>query len=215
MKKYIFAVAAISFVVSCKKIQPGGNKNILKLEEGVERYTDDAQGNGHSTHAEGHQASGAKEEVTIDLEGVTLKGYKGGMEDTMLSFLKSGKYASSSDDVLKNVWYDFDHVNFKMGSTNQLESGAEQIDNLAKILKAYPDAKIKIGGYTDKTGSEETNVKISQARAEFIKAQLEKAGVGAQVVSAEGYGSKFAKVAADASDAERASDRKMSVRFTK
>lgn len=214
MKKYIFAVAVVSLMVSCKKIQPGGNKNIIKLEEGVERYTDDAQGNGHSAHAGGHQ-SGVKEEVTIDLEGVALKGYKGGMEDTMLSFLKSGKYASSSDDVLKNVWYDFDHVNFKMGSTNQLESGAEQIDNLAKILKAYPDAKIKIGGYTDKTGSEETNVKISQARAEFIKAQLEKAGVGTQVVSAEGYGSKFAKVAADASDEERASDRKMSVRLTK
>ncbi|MDY3547312.1 OmpA family protein [Riemerella anatipestifer] len=215
MKKYIFAVAAISFMVSCKKVQPGGNKNILKLEEGVERYTDDVQGNGHSAHAKGHQVSGVKEEVVIDLEGVTLKGYKGGMEDTMLSFLKSGKYASSTDDALKSVWYDFDHINFKMGSTNQLEAGAEQIDNLAKILKAYPDAKIKIGGYTDKTGSEETNVKISQARAEFIKAQLEKAGVGAQVVSAEGYGSKFAKVAADASDAERASDRKMSVRFTK
>ncbi|WP_434575820.1 OmpA family protein [Riemerella anatipestifer] len=214
MKKYIFAVAVVSLMVSCKKIQPGGNKNIIKLEEGVERYTDDAQGNGHSAHAGGHQ-SGVKEEVIIDLEGIALKGYKGGMEDTMLSFLKSGKYASSSDDVLKNVWYDFDHVNFKMGSTNQLESGAEQIDNLAKILKAYPDAKIKIGGYTDKTGSEETNVKISQARAEFIKAQLEKAGVGAQVVSAEGYGSKFAKVVADASDEERASDRKMSVRFTK
>jgi hypothetical protein len=35
------------------------------------------------------------------------------------------------------------------------------------------------------------------------------------VVSAEGYGSEFAKVAADKSDAERAIDRKMSVRFTK
>ncbi len=36
-----------------------------------------------------------------------------------------------------------------------------------------------------------------------------------QVLEAEGYGSKFAKVAAEANNEERAADRKMSVRFTK
>lgn len=214
MKKYIFAVAAMSFMVSCKKIQPGGNKNILKLEEGVERYSDDHQGGAHSEEAASHTTA-HQNEVSVDLNGVVLKGYKNGLEERMVSFLKSGKYALESEEALKSVWYDFDHVNFKVGSSSQLESGAEQIENLAKILKAYPEAKVKIGGYTDKTGNEEVNKKISQQRADFIKAQLEKAGVGAQVVSAEGYGSAFAKVAADASDEERASDRKMAVRFTK
>ena len=47
------------------------------------------------------------------------------------------------------------------------------------------------------------------------KAALEKAGVGSQVIGAEGYGSEFATVAATASDAERAADRKMAVRFAK
>ncbi|WOC50856.1 hypothetical protein BPO_0209 [Bergeyella porcorum] len=117
---------------------------------------------------------------------------------------------------LKDQWYNFDNVNFKMGSTNQLEAGsAEQVANLVAILKAYPDAKIKIGGYTDKTGDAAVNKEISQKRADFIKGELAKAGVGAQVVSAEGYGSEFAKVPAEASDEERAADRKMAVRFTK
>lgn len=213
MKKYIFAVAAMALVVSCKKIQPGGNKNILKLEEGVEHYSDDLRG---STHSEGHTAhTNTTDEVSIDLNGVALKGYKNGLEQKIVAFLKSGKYATESEDALKSVWYDFDHVNFKLGSSNQLESGAEQIENLAKILKAYPDAKVKIGGYTDKTGDEAVNKKISQQRADFIKSQLDKAGVGSQVVSAEGYGSEFATVSADASDEERAADRKMAVRFTK
>jgi len=159
----------------------------------------------------------AKTDEDIDLNGVMLKGYKGGMEDQMISFLKSGGYKDAADDsALKDKWYDFDHVNFKIGSSTELEAGSQgQLDNLVAILKAFPDAKIKVGGYTDKTGNEANNVKLSKARAEFIKAALAKAGVGAQVIAADGYGSQFAKVDAKASDAERAADRKMSIRFAK
>ncbi|MDV7698339.1 OmpA family protein [Chryseobacterium soli] len=159
----------------------------------------------------------AKTDENIDLNGVALKGYKGGMEDQMITFLKSGNYKNAADDsALKDTWYDFDHVNFKMGSATDLEAGSQgQLDNLVAILKAFPEAKIKIGGYTDKVGNEASNIKLSKSRAEFIKGALAKAGVGAQVLEAEGYGSKFAKVDPKASDAERAADRKMSVRFAK
>lgn len=162
-------------------------------------------------------SSVSKTDSEIDLNGTKLKGYMGGMEDRMISFLKAGSYKNAADDAaLKDAWYDFDHVNFKMGSSTELEAGSQgQLDNLVAILKAYPDAKIKIGGYTDKTGDEAANVKLSQARADFIKAALAKAGVGGQVLGAEGYGSKFATVDASASDAERAADRKMAVRFAK
>ncbi|HCA06607.1 OmpA family protein [Chryseobacterium sp.] len=162
-------------------------------------------------------APAVKTDENIDLNGVMLKGYKGGMEDQMITFLKSGNYKNAADDAaLKDKWYDFDHVNFKIGSATELEAGSQgQLDNLVAILKAFPDAKIKIGGYTDKTGNEASNVKLSKSRAEFIKGALAKAGVGAQVLEAEGYGSKYAKVDAKASDAERAADRKMAVRFAK
>jgi outer membrane protein OmpA-like peptidoglycan-associated protein len=135
----------------------------------------------------------------------------------MINFLKSDGYKNATDDAaLKDTWYSFDNVNFQMGSATALEAGSEgQIQNLAAILKAYPDAKIKIGGYTDKTGDAAANKKLSQQRADFIKAELGKLGVGAQVTGAEGYGSEFATVPAEASDAERAIDRKMAVRFAK
>ncbi|MCS3529496.1 OmpA family protein [Chryseobacterium sp. JUb7] len=159
----------------------------------------------------------SKVDENIDLNGTALKGYKGGLEDQMIAFLKSDGYKNAANDAaLKDKWYDFDHVNFKTGSGNQLEAGSEgQLQNLVAILKAYPEAKIKIGGYTDKTGNEAVNLKISKERAAFIKDWLGKQGVGAQVLDAEGYGSQFAKVDAKASDAERATDRKMSVRFAK
>ena len=40
MKKIVLVVALASFVVSCKKIQAGSNKGVIKLEDGVERYSD-------------------------------------------------------------------------------------------------------------------------------------------------------------------------------
>ncbi len=162
--------------------------------------------------------TGTTGEMTdIDLNGTTLKGYADGMEASMINFLKSDGYKNATDDAaLKDTWYSFDNVNFQMGSATALEAGSEgQIQNLAAILKAYPDAKIKIGGYTDKTGDAAANKKLSQQRADFIKAELGKLGVGAQVTGAEGYGSEFATVPAEASDAERAIDRKMAVRFAK
>lgn len=158
-----------------------------------------------------------KTDTDIDLNGLKIKGYLGGMEDQLISFLKTDGYKNAKDDsALKDKWYSFDKVNFKIGKSDQLEDGSQvQIDNLVAILKAYPDVKIKIGGYTDKTGNEADNVKLSQARADFIKAALTKAGVGAQVLSAEGYGSQFATVPAEASNEERAIDRKMAIRFAK
>jgi outer membrane protein OmpA-like peptidoglycan-associated protein len=146
-----------------------------------------------------------------------LKANKGGLEESMVAFLASGNYKNAADvAALKDKWYSFDQVNFKMGSASALEAGSEeQLKNLAQILKAYPDAKIKIGGYTDKTGEEPVNLKVSQQRADYIKSELNKMGVGSQVLSAEGYGSKFATVAATASNEERAIDRKMAVRFSK
>ena len=159
----------------------------------------------------------AKVDSDIDLNGTKLKGYVGGMEDKMIAFLKAGNYEKAADDAaLKDVWYDFDHVNFKIGSATELEAGSQgQLDNLLAILKAYPSAKIKIGGYTDKTGNEADNVKLSQSRANFIKKWLSDKGVAAQVLEAQGYGSQFATVAATASNEERAIDRKMAVRFAK
>ncbi|MBK1896859.1 hypothetical protein [Chryseobacterium paridis] len=62
MKKLIICLAIASVAVSCKKIQAGGNKNTLKLEEGAERYSDDVQGGGE---AHGHEAAAEHKEDVV------------------------------------------------------------------------------------------------------------------------------------------------------
>ncbi|RMZ58318.1 hypothetical protein D1632_11865 [Chryseobacterium nematophagum] len=60
MRKLIICLAVASLAVSCKKIQAGGSKNNIKLEEGVERYSDDPQGvEGHGHEATMEHTEGA------------------------------------------------------------------------------------------------------------------------------------------------------------
>jgi len=91
----------------------------------------------------------------------------------------------------------------------------EQLDNIAAILKNYPDVRIRIGGFADKTGTRAVNYEISKKRAEYIKSILVKDGIPADRISTEGFGKEFATVPADATAAQRAVDRSIAMRFTK
>lgn len=143
-------------------------------------------------------------------DGSELDAYKGGIEDQLVGFLGTD-WARLGSDSLKKIWFDFDDLNFKTGSAEVTDESRRQLNNITAILKAFPKAKIKIGGYTDKTGNEESNKKLSAARAEAVKAALVKAGLSGQVEGAEGYGSEFAKYAADAPESDRVKDRHVSV----
>ena len=153
-----------------------------------------------------------RETIMVTLpSGKTLQAYKGGIEDQMVNFLKSDEYKNSTEAQLKDRWFNFDNLNFEFGNAKLTAESQVQLENLKMILAEFPDAKIKIGAYTDKKGDEAVNLKLSGERAAVVKSSLN----SAQVLEAEGYGSKFAKVSADATDKERESDRKTAVRFTK
>ncbi len=148
-------------------------------------------------------------------DGTKLQAYPGGIEDQLIKFIQSDEYKNGTADSLKEKWFSFDDLNFKFGTTELVPESKRQLDNIVAILKAFPDVKLKIGGYTDKKGDDAANLKLSDNRAKAVKAALEKAGVGAQVPEAEGYGEEFAKVPETASDKEREADRKTSVRLLK
>jgi outer membrane protein OmpA-like peptidoglycan-associated protein/uncharacterized protein YidB (DUF937 family) len=147
--------------------------------------------------------------------GTKLEAYPNGIEDQLIKFIQSAEYKNGTADTLKDKWFDFDDLNFKFGTTELVPESKRQLDNIVAILKAFPDVKIKIGGYTDKRGDDAANKKLSDSRAKAVKAALDKAGVGAQVPEAEGYGEELAKVPETAADKAREADRKTSVRLLK
>lgn len=150
--------------------------------------------------------------VNVQLpNGVELNAHRNGIESQLVNFLNDP--AKKVDD---NIWFDFDRLNFEPGSSMITSESVAQIRNIAAILKAFPNASIKIGGYTDATGNEAANLKLSRARAEAVVAELRSNGItDTQLAGAEGYGSKFAKAAASASDEERKKDRRISVSVRK
>lgn len=147
--------------------------------------------------------------------GTKLQAFPGGIEDQLIKFIQSDEYKNGTAETLKEKWFTFDDLNFEFRTTELVPESKRQLDNIVAILKAFPDVKMKIGGYTDKKGDDAANKKLSDERAKAVKAALDKAGVGAQVPEAEGYGEEFAKVPETAGDKEREADRKTSVRLIK
>lgn len=147
-------------------------------------------------------------------DGTKLQAYPGGIEDQLIKFIGSD-YKTADEAALKDKWFNFDDLNFEFGTTKLTAESKRQLDNIVAILKAFPDVKIKIGGYTDKKGDDAANLKLSDSRAKAVQEALKAAGVGGQVPEAEGYGEQFATVDEGASDEARAVDRKTAIRLLK
>jgi len=79
-------------------------------------------------------------------------------------------------------------IRFKTGSATILRGSYKVLDEAAKVLNDYPDLRVEIQGHTDDVGKDEKNMKLSQDRAESVKAYLVKKGVDEGRLEAKGYG---------------------------
>ena len=84
----------------------------------------------------------------------------------------------------------FESLEFENGKANILPSMHKDLDKLANFMIDHPELHLKISGHTDSAGKEESNLRLSQARADAIKQYLitEFKMDGARV-EAIGYGS--------------------------
>lgn len=111
-----------------------------------------------------------------------------------------------------NKWFTIENLYFETGSS-ELKTGAEaQLLNLVEIMNAYPTMRIKLGGYTDNTGNEESNQKLSNLRAQTAKLKLLELGIAGDRVEAEGYGSQHPVCVANDTDECKAKNRRIDVR---
>jgi len=84
----------------------------------------------------------------------------------------------------------FQSLEFENGKANILQAMHDDLDKLANFLVDHPLFKLKISGHTDSAGKEESNLRLSQARADAIKEYLTTAfPIDTTRVTAIGYGS--------------------------
>lgn len=109
-------------------------------------------------------------------------------------------------------WYTIENLYFETGSSDLKAESALQLNTLSEILNAYPDLKIKLGGYTDNSGNEDSNLKLSNLRAQTAKLKLLELGIASDRIEAEGYGSQHPVCEANDTDECKAKNRRIDVR---
>jgi len=153
----------------------------------------------------GTQSLGALVQSSLP-DGVDLNIPQNGMESKLLLFIKD-----PSAPVTDTTWFNFDRLLFDSNSATLQSTSREQLQNIANILKAYPNVYVRIGGYTDNQGDATANLRLSTDRADNVMMQLLDLGVDRTHVNAKGYGEDH-PVADNSTEAGRAQNRRISLR---
>ena len=79
-------------------------------------------------------------------------------------------------------------INFQYNSDKLDADSTPVIDKTAAILKKYPNAHVRVAGYTDSLGNPNYNMDLSERRAHAVATRLVQDGVPAANVSYIGFG---------------------------
>ena len=81
-------------------------------------------------------------------------------------------------------------VNFATDSAEIEGDASAEIEKVVYFMKKYPNVNVTIEGYTDNQGGTQKNKKLSQKRADSVKAALVSGGIFALRLTSVGYGSQ-------------------------
>jgi OOP family OmpA-OmpF porin len=140
--------------------------------------------------------------------GAELNVAPNGIEAHLIRFIKD-----SAATVNDTTWFNFDRLLFETGSATLKPESDAQLKSVAQILQAYPNVKARVGGYTDNSGNAAANMKLSEARAQNVRSELEKLGVASGRLDAKGYGAEH-PVGDNSTAAGRAENRRIALRVT-
>ena len=114
--------------------------------------------------------------------------------------------------VTPSRYFTLDNVNFDTGKSSLRVDSYTALNELVSYLKLKPKLVIEIGGHTDNVGSAINNLKLSQDRANTVRAFLIKNGIQAAHVQAKGYGDTE-PVESNETDAGRQQNRRTEVKI--
>ncbi|MEN6508262.1 MAG: OmpA family protein [Smithella sp.] len=99
-------------------------------------------------------------------------------------------------------------IYFDTGKSNIKPESAQAIAEIVKLLNSDPGLKIHVVGHTDNAGSVESNIKLSQSRAESVVQALRNNGISPARLKSFGCG-QFAPVMSNDNEEGRAKNRRV------
>ena len=88
----------------------------------------------------------------------------------------------------RGATFDLQDVLFETGSARLRAGAVERLRPLASYLRANPEVPVRIDGHTDSVGSDQSNQRLSENRAESVRAALGAMGVDENELVAAGHG---------------------------
>ena len=123
---------------------------------------------------------------------VSLAGEQGATKQANEEALKELGEAKTVQQVVDAL--NVSIIQFDSGKSNIKPEFEPILQKAAEVLKSQPaTTAIEIGGHTDNTGNKDANLKLSQARADSVRADLIKLGVSDKILTAKGYGDTVPK----------------------
>ena len=104
-------------------------------------------------------------------------------------------------------------VRFDFNKSTLTAQAKTNLDKLVKVFTEYPDTNIVIYGYTDSSGADDYNLKLSQQRAEAVKSYLSKKGVSSARFTTTGLG-EADPIESNETDAGRSKNRRVEFAIT-
>ena len=99
-----------------------------------------------------------------------------------------------------NDLLDLAPITFAVNSADITPEGQAVLADAVAFMETNPDVAVEIGGHTDSDGDDASNLALSQARADSVKAFLEGEGIDGARMTTKGYGEAEPKVENDTPD---------------
>ena len=111
-----------------------------------------------------------------NLDVSILEDFKEQRRDLSLVPLKEGQ-----NILLNNVFFD-------PGKATLREESKPELERVCTLLRAHPEMEIEVAGHTYDMRETQTNLELSQKRAEEVRKFILRCGLGGERVIAKGYG---------------------------
>ena len=99
-------------------------------------------------------------------------------------------------------------IRFESGKANIDPDSSGLLDRMIETAMRCPAASIEVGGHTDADGDEQSNVTLSERRAQAVVDYLVRAGVPSERLKAIGYG-QTQPIASNDTDDGKAQNRRI------
>ena len=86
------------------------------------------------------------------------------------------------------VTFRVDNIYFETASARIIDNSIENLNEIAEILKNYPELYVEIKAHADVRGSSDYNMELSQKRAQSVVNYLSSKGIVSYRLKAKGYG---------------------------